>query len=66
MSVDLLTECKRKLTNGLGKLDKTVQMFDSNPLERCFYETCRAEGVILETREAIQQAREELQKNSVR
>jgi hypothetical protein len=37
MSVELLSECKRKLTNALSKLDKTVQMFDSEPLERCFY-----------------------------
>lgn len=66
MSVELLAECKRKLITSLNKLDKTVQMFDSEPLERSIYETCRAEAIVQDTRQSIHQAREELTKYSNR
>lgn len=64
MSVELLAECKRKLTNALSRLDKSLQMFDSEPLERSLYETIRAETIIQDTKESVREAREELWRNS--
>lgn len=53
MSVELLSECKRKLLSSISKLDKILEMYDSAPLEKCLQETCKADGVIKETREQL-------------
>ena len=64
MSVELLAECKRKLSNSLNRLDKTMQMFDSEPLERAFYDTCKAENILSDTKESLKEQREELQRHT--
>ena len=34
MSIELLNECKKKLTTAITKIDKTLETFDSSPLEK--------------------------------
>lgn len=66
MSVELLSECKRKLLSSVGKLDKILEMYDSAPLEKCLQETCKADAVIKETKEYLGKYRSEYQKNTQR
>lgn len=34
MSIELLNECKKKLITAIAKIDKTLDTFDSTPLEK--------------------------------
>ena len=42
MSVELLGECKKKLTTAVGRFDKVVAAYNSTPLEKSLHETARA------------------------
>jgi hypothetical protein len=66
MSVELLSECKRKLTGSITRLEKILDMYDSTPLERCLQETCKAEAVIRETKETMGRQRMEYQKSALK
>lgn len=46
MSVELLNECKKKLSASIYKLDKILEIYDSTPIEKCLQESCKAESVI--------------------
>lgn len=64
MSLELLNECKKKLVNSVSRLDKIMEMYDSTPLEKCFYDCCKYDSVIKETRDTLSKNHSESQKTA--
>ena len=41
-----------------------MEMYDSSPLEKCFYDCCKSESIIKETKDALSKNHTESQKTA--
>ena len=64
MSLELLNECKKKLVNSVDRLEKIMDMYDSSSLEKCFYDCCKSDSLIKETKDILAKNHIENQKTS--
>ena len=61
-----MSECKRKLVSSVNRLDKILDVYDSTPLEKCLYDTCKAEGVLKESKDVLGRHRSEYQRSATK
>lgn len=53
MSIELMHECKKKLSTCVNKTEKLFEYFSTSNVEKVLYDTCKAESVCKDTRDTV-------------